>query len=244
MTGQPFIILDTTESTNNHAIEEVRLRNATDGTVYFALDQTKGKGQRSKAWHSKKGENLILSTIQGNKGLKIEDQFPLSCATALACVDLLSTYAGDDVRIKWPNDLYWRDRKAGGILIENIIKGNSWEKAIIGIGINVNQTNFPEMAHSPVSLKQITGKTFNPIELAKELCVLLDRRFSALEIGAFDSQLSTYNLKLYKGKTNARFKKGNIQFDAMIKGVNEKGQLVLSHDIEHKVNFGEVEWLL
>ncbi|MFN5422599.1 MAG: biotin--[acetyl-CoA-carboxylase] ligase [bacterium] len=244
MTGQPFIILDTTESTNNHAINQARSGTATDGTVYFAIEQTKGKGQRAKIWHSTKAENLILSTIQSNRGLKLQHQFLISCATTLACLDLVSTHAGDDFRIKWPNDLYWRDRKAGGILIENIIKGNSWEKAIIGIGININQTNFPEMSNYPVSLKQISGKTFDPIDLAKELCGLLEHRLAALETTSADKVLAEYNAKLYKHQETTRFKKGNMTFDAMIKGVNQNGQLILKHSIEEEVDFGEVEWVL
>lgn len=244
MTGQPFIILDTTESTNNHAIDAARSGIGKDGTVYFALEQTKGKGQRTKTWHSTKGENLILSTIQSSRGLKIENQFPLSCATALACLDLLSIHAGDEFRIKWPNDLYWRDRKAGGILIENIIKGNSWEKAVIGIGLNINQTNFPEMSNVPVSLKQITGKTFDPIIMAKELCSLLENRLQEMEATSLNKALATYNSLLYKHQITARFKKDNILFDATVKGVNEHGQLILVHAIEEAVDFGEIEWIL
>lgn len=244
MTGQPFIILDTTESTNNHAIDMVRSGSANDGTVYFALEQTKGKGQRTKTWYSSKGENLILSTIQSNRGLNLENQFPISCATSLACLDLLSSHAGDEFRIKWPNDLYWRDRKAGGILIENIIKGNTWEKAIIGIGININQTNFPEMSNRPVSLKQISGKTFDPIGLAKELCALLEHRLGLAGTKSFEVMLENYNALLYKHSTSARFRKGNVTFDAVIKGVNRQGQLILEHGIEEAVNYGEIEWLL
>lgn len=244
MTGQPFIILNTTESTNNHAIHAVRSGTAMNGTAYFALEQTKGKGQRTKTWHSKKGENLILSTIQSSRGLNIDNQFPLSCAVCLACLDLLSSHAGDEFKIKWPNDLYWRDRKAGGILIENIIKGKTWENSIIGIGININQTNFPEMSNFPVSLKQITGKTFDPIELAKELCVLLENRLRAVETKSIEVELENYNALLYRHSTTARFRKGNITFDATIKGVNRQGQLILEHGIEEAINYGEIEWVL
>lgn len=222
----------------------VRSGSANDGTVYFALEQTKGKGQRTKTWYSSKGENLILSTIQSNRGLNLENQFPISCATSLACLDLLSSHAGDEFRIKWPNDLYWRDRKAGGILIENIIKGNTWEKAIIGIGININQTNFPEMSNRPVSLKQISGKTFDPIGLAKELCALLEHRLGLAGTKSFEVMLENYNALLYKHSTSARFRKGNVTFDAVIKGVNRQGQLILEHGIEEAVNYGEIEWLL
>ena len=101
-------------------------------------------------------------------------------------------YAGDETKIKWPNDLYWQDRKAGGILIESIVRSResgvgSWEWAIIGIGININQTTFPDDLPNPVSLKQITGKNFDPVELAKELCGLLDKRFTELIENGFEN---------------------------------------------------------
>ena len=244
MASQPFIILNTTESTNNHAMEALRSGNVADGTVFFALEQTKGKGQRSKSWFSNKGENLVLSTIRDTTALKIDNQFQISCITALACHDLISSYTDDDVRIKWPNDLYWRDRKAGGILIENMIKGNSWDKAIIGIGININQTIFPEMPKLPVSLKQITGTSFDPIELAKELCMNLDRRLHLLNTGQFEHQLLEYNATLYKKNEVVQFKKANRKFEATINGVNEQGQLILTHGIQETIDFGDLEWIL
>ena len=86
---------------------------------------------------------------------------------SLPAYDFFNFYAIDETSIKWPNDIYWRDRKAGGILIENILQGKKWKFAIVGIGININQTLFPASLPNPVSLKQITGKTFNVVELGK-----------------------------------------------------------------------------
>ena len=173
MIGEPFNILPTTDSTNNHAMNEARLGQTSDGAAYFALDQYQGKGQRDKTWNSKPGENIILSVIKDCSGFHLNNQFQLSVAVALACFDFFSAYAGDETRIKWPNDIYWRDRKAGGILIENLVRGAHWTWTVIGIGLNINQTHFSNEAGNPVSLKQITGKDWDVKTMQKKLAASL-----------------------------------------------------------------------
>ena len=243
MTGEPFNILPTTDSTNNHAMNEARLGRTSDGAAYFALDQYQGKGQRAKSWSSKPGENIILTVVKDCSGFQLNNQFQLSVAVALASFDFFSAYAGDETRIKWPNDIYWRDRKAGGILIENMVKSARWDKAIIGMGININQTSFDIFEGKPVSLKQITGKAFDPISLAKELCRHLDYWFSRLEIKPFDQLLSAYNEHLYKNHEVVSFKRNNIMFQAKVNGVDKDGQLLIFHGVEEKIPFGEITWL-
>jgi len=244
MIGEPFNILPTTDSTNNHAMNEARLGQTSDGAAYFALDQYQGKGQRDKTWNSKPGENIILSVVKDCSGFHLNNQFQLSVAVALACFDFFSAYAGDETRIKWPNDIYWRDRKAGGILIENMVKSDRWGKAIIGMGININQTTFDTIEGKPVSLKQITGKSFDPISLAKELCQHLEHRFLVLENKPFDQLLSAYNDQLYKKDELVPFKRNNIQFQAKVNGVDKDGYLLIMHGVEERIRFGELTWLL
>ena len=224
-------------------MNQARMGKASDGIAYFALDQYQGKGQRAKSWCSKPGENIILSVVKDCSGFQLNNQFQLSVAVSLACFDFFSAYAGDETRIKWPNDLYWRDRKAGGILIENMVKAGRWEKAIIGMGINVNQTSFEAMEGRPVSLKQITGKSFDPISLAKELCLHLDERLSMLENKPFDQLLSAYNEQLFKKDEVVTFKRNNIQFQAKVNGVDKDGQLLIMHGVEEQIPFGEITWL-
>jgi BirA family biotin operon repressor/biotin-[acetyl-CoA-carboxylase] ligase len=220
------------------------LGQTSDGAAYFALDQYQGKGQRDKTWNSKPGENIILSVIKDCSGFHLNNQFQLSVAVALACFDFFSAYAGDETRIKWPNDIYWRDRKAGGILIENMVKSDRWGKAIIGMGININQTTFDTIEGKPVSLKQITGKSFDPISLAKELCQHLEHRFLVLENKPFDQLLSAYNDQLYKKDELVPFKRNNIQFQAKVNGVDKDGHLLIMHGMEERIRFGEITWLL
>jgi BirA family transcriptional regulator, biotin operon repressor / biotin---[acetyl-CoA-carboxylase] ligase len=243
--GTPFIELKSIDSTNNYALQQVHAGMAQHGAAFFAHEQVAGKGQRGKAWSMDKGVNLILSTVINPQPLSLQQQFQLSVCVALAASDLFSRYAGDETRIKWPNDLYWQDRKAGGILIENIIGGgHEWKWAIAGTGININQTLFPGTVKNPVSLKQITGKNFNPVDLAKELCEFEDARFRTLKASGFDTLYSLYLSRLYKKDMLVKLKKDNRVFDAIIKTVSPEGVLITEHGIEEEFRTGEIEWVI
>ena len=242
--GNPFIELISVGSTNIYAMEQVHARLATPGTAYFAYEQQQGKGQRNKQWLSEPGQNLILSVVtlppQSDPGII----FPFSAASALACFDFFKGYAGDETAIKWPNDLYWRDRKAGGMLIENVIRGGIWEFAIIGVGININQTSFDPSIPNPVSLKQITGKDFEAPLLARELCSCLEKRLEQLEKTGFTSILADYNEALYGRDRIRMFKDAGGIFEGKIKSVSAEGELIIQQDIERRYKFGEIEWII
>jgi BirA family biotin operon repressor/biotin-[acetyl-CoA-carboxylase] ligase len=244
MIGEPFIILPTIESTNNHAKALVKEGMASNGMAIFAEEQTHGRGQQNHTWESQKGQNIILTLVVDGSQFNLDAQFQLSCVTALACHDLFSKYAGEETSIKWPNDLFWRDRKAGGILIENVIKGNTWEKAIVGIGINVNQVVFGNMKSTPVSLKQITGKSYAAIDLAKELCACLQIRYNQLQETCFNILLEEYNHKLYKVNQSVLFQNGTDQLEATVRGVAENGQLIIEHSKTELAEHGKLVWLL
>ncbi len=242
--GQPFILLDSTESTNIHAMAEAHARLAGHGTAFFAQEQTSGKGQRGKSWLSEPGKNIILSVVLQPREMNPADVFPLHLISALACFDLFNKYAGGETAIKWPNDLYWRDRKAGGILIENAVLGNRVEFSIVGMGININQTLFPEQLVNPVSLRQITGKTHAAPEMARELCGLLDKRYSQFLKTGMDQLLVEYNQHLFARGRQVWLKTGNIRSKWVVKGVDRNG-LLLAEAVGEKRSFafGEVEWM-
>ncbi len=242
--GEPFSELHEVDSTNIYAIDKVQANLAAHGSAFFANSQYAGKGQRGKSWISENGSNIILSVVIDPSFLLINQQFSLSVMASLAVYDFFSSYAGEETKIKWPNDLFWRDRKTGGILIDNLIKGTKWQYSVIGIGININQTKFSPLIQQAVSLKQITGKKYNPVELAKELCQHLDKRFEALKNGAHAQQLAEYNLHLYKKGETVRFKKENIAFSASVELVNEIGELFVKDGLQDRFNFGEIVWIV
>ena len=241
--GHPFIVLPSVDSTNNYAMARVQLGGVIHGTTWFARDQTAGKGQRGKSWLTAPNENIMLSMVL-YPPLKAAEQFLLSATVALGCYDFYKKYAGDETAVKWPNDLYWRDRKAGGILIENSFRGPDWLHAIAGIGININQTRFPEELANAVSLKQITGKTFETEQLAQELCICIDNRYQAIVTGNTNAVISQYEQALYKLNQPVKLKKGNRVFETFIKGVSTDGCLLTFDSIEHRFEFGEVEWII
>jgi BirA family biotin operon repressor/biotin-[acetyl-CoA-carboxylase] ligase len=243
-TGHPFIEIPTLESTNIHAMEQARARLAAPGTAFFAHAQTRGKGQRGRQWHSAPGENIAISLLVEPPDRNPAHGFPLSCATAMGCYDFYKSLAGDETAIKWPNDIYWRDRKAGGILIENIIRSGRWEMAVVGIGININQTLFDPSLPNPVSLRQITGKQFEPVVLARSLCEYLDYRYRALKAGEWTSIYHDYLDALFGKGRRFRFRSGEEIFEATVTGITEDGQLELSADgWFRQFAFGQLEWL-
>lgn len=224
---------------------QVHAGTATHGVMFFAYEQWAGKGQRGKSWTTSPGENIVVSTVLEPANLPITRQFALSAAVALACHDLFSHYAGlSDTAIKWPNDLYWRDRKAGGILIENTFKGDQWTYAIAGTGININQTRFPETARNPVSLKQVTGRTFDAPTLARELGSFLELRYQQLMNDNAGALLEEYNRRLYRRDQRVRLKKDQAVFETVVKGVTPTGELMTRDVLERTFTHGEVEWII
>jgi len=244
VTDYLFIILDTVDNTNNYAMAKVHAGLANHGKAYFCGLQTAGKGQRGKIWQTSEGVNIALSIVLDVYTFNASQQFQLSIAVALGCYDFFKKYAGDETSIKWPNDIYWRDRKAGGILIENVFHGNEWRFAVAGIGININQPYFDAALQNPVSLKQITGKVFDSVELAKELHQSVLRRFEKLETEGIDKLLTEYNQLLFSIDKKVKLKKDSIIFDATIKGVTEHGELITFDGIERRFIFGDVSWIL
>jgi BirA family biotin operon repressor/biotin-[acetyl-CoA-carboxylase] ligase len=254
--GKPFIELQSIDSTNKYAMALVHgdllpdgQGEAQHGIAIFSHEQTAGKGQLGKNWVSEKGANIALSILLNPYPLSIHDQFKLSVCIAVSVGNFFLTYAGDETKIKWPNDLYWRDRKAGGILIENVIQSSqstvgSWQWAVVGIGININQSVFNPDLPNPVSLKQITGRNYEPIELAKELCSIIEKNYQILIAGNFEILFNKYLTNLYKKDEKVKLKKGNRVFETTIKGVSETGQLITQHSIEERFEFGEIEWVI
>lgn len=255
--GEPFIELAAVDSTNKYAMALVHAARLPDGqepvkhgTAVFTHSQTAGKGQHGKSWVSEAEANLALSVIIRPEPLQLHEQFYLSAAVALAVHQFFSQYANkDELKIKWPNDLYWRDRKAGGVLIESVVVSsesmvNLWQWAVIGIGININQTSFSPYLPNPVSLKQITGKSFDTVALAKDLCNYLQKGIEFLSSGKKDEIIKQYNLHLYKKGLQVKLKKDNRVFETKIESVNSAGQLIATDAIKHEFNFGEVEWMI
>lgn len=237
-----LVELMVTESTNNYAMALIHEGLAQHGKSVLAYHQTGGKGQRGKIWQSPAGESMSLSVILQPSFVKPSQGFQLLATIAVAVTTVLEKYIGDETSIKWPNDLYWRDRKAGGILIESIIKGTDYVWVVAGIGINVKQSSFPQFLGNPVSLKQITGKEVDIKKLALEISEEVIASVDSLKQNGADAVFEKYNAKLFLKNQLTKLKHNTRVFETRIKGVNNQGQLITGEHSENCFNFGEVEW--
>ncbi|MGN1245186.1 MAG: biotin--[acetyl-CoA-carboxylase] ligase [Muribaculaceae bacterium] len=167
-----YIHLHETASTNTYLSRMAQMLPS--GTVIYTYKQTAGRGQRGNSWESEPGKNLSFSLITKDIAVSPAEQFLVSEAASLAVADFLKEYVGD-ITVKWPNDVYYRDKKICGMLIEHSLQGARIKSTITGIGINVNQTEFVSNAPNPVSLAQITGKEYDLDELLHKVCERVEK---------------------------------------------------------------------
>jgi len=183
--GAPLIELPTIDSTNIYAMAQIKEGLAKSGSCFRADFQTHGKGQHGRIWESAKGQNLLcsyileLNTLDALKNWVPTDQIGFSAAIALGARAFFAAFAGSEIKIKKPNDIYYRDRKAGGILIENLVRGKEWTWTVIGIGMNINQNSFSSAAvnsvsSNPISLQEITNKSWDVKQMQKHLSEALN----------------------------------------------------------------------
>jgi BirA family biotin operon repressor/biotin-[acetyl-CoA-carboxylase] ligase len=236
-----LLILDSVDSTNNYAMALIQKREIDGEMAIFAREQTRGKGRRGKHWQSNAAENIMLSIAIPMQWLEVSRQFELSVAVALGCRDLLKNYVFTNLFIKWPNDIFLNDSKAGGILIENVIKGKIWQWTVAGIGMNINQEIFDNEIVA-TSLKLATGKKYDVIRLAEKLYASIKKRVEELKAGNFQEMLKEYNDHLYARGKLVKLKKQNIVFKTQIAGVNASGELITRDSIDRKFAFDEIEF--
>jgi BirA family transcriptional regulator, biotin operon repressor / biotin---[acetyl-CoA-carboxylase] ligase len=220
-----LIELESVDSTNNYAMALIHEGMASDGIAILARNQLAGKGQRGKVWLSEPGQNLSMSLIIEPGTLILSQQFLFSAAVSLGVLDLIQNFENNNWHIKWPNDIYWNDRKAAGILIESVIQGKSWPFAIAGIGINLNQESFPKEIPNAISLKQITGSNYDPVAVARKLVPAIQNRVTQLRKEPLNI-LHEFNQMLYKRNEPVVIKKGNELMSTVLIGVKKTGELL------------------
>lgn len=239
--------LEETTSTNDYLSELCRQGKAEEFYTVIAEKQTAGKGQRGNSWISESGKSLTFSLVLYPTVLEANKQFFLSMLAAVSIVDALTDYT-EGFSIKWPNDIYWKDKKICGILIENELEGNFLGQSIIGIGLNVNQTSYPSSLPNPISLHQIVGKEINREEILRKIIHAIIGGYRSLET-KFDetSQSLAYLYKnlLYRKEGFHRYKDCHGEFMAEIQDVGSDGYLYLRNEanLVRKYAFKEVIYI-
>ncbi|MFA6403807.1 MAG: biotin--[acetyl-CoA-carboxylase] ligase [Salinivirgaceae bacterium] len=225
---KPFTINEIIEvdSTNNYLKTLLNTNQLPEGYVIVADFQNSGKGLGANTWESEPGKNLTFSLLLRPDSLKAEDLFLLSKAVSLGIIDALNEIR-NCFTIKWPNDIYYQNKKVGGILIENQIQGDYIKYSVIGIGININQDVFTSEAPNPISLKQVFGHSANNQEILKKVLNQISIWYDMLSDEYFDKINEQYFSHLFRNTDYHDFKTGEELFHAKIKEVANDGQLIL-----------------
>ena len=235
-------------STNDYLAHLCKESKAKEFYTVIAESQTKGKGQRGNSWESEAGKNLTFSTVLYPTALEANKQFCLSMLAALACYEALDNYI-DGFSIKWPNDIYWKDKKIGGILIENELEGKYIVQTIIGIGLNINQEAFYSDAPNPVSLKQILGVEVKLQEVLMKVVHGIIGGYRQLETN-FDVTLQAistlYRKHLYRREGLFPYRDAQGDFLAEYQNVELDGHLILKDEqgTLRRYAFKEVNFIL
>ncbi|MCB0706653.1 MAG: biotin--[acetyl-CoA-carboxylase] ligase [Saprospiraceae bacterium] len=219
------------ESTNTSARELIAKSSPIEGTVISASFQTAGKGQIGSHWESEAGLNLLQSVILYPTFLLPRQSFELNVMLSLAVADWAAAYLEQQVRVKWPNDIMVDGQKLAGLLIHNGLQGAKIQHSILGIGINVNQTQFQGYNTPACSLCMLNnGRQFDLPLLQQNLFVAIERRYLQLRAGKLQQLQADYLEKLWRFQTEALFTRPNGQtFNGTITGINPQGKLMIRH---------------
>jgi BirA family transcriptional regulator, biotin operon repressor / biotin---[acetyl-CoA-carboxylase] ligase len=230
MKAWKILTLDTVDSTNNYLHQLLKDCIPDNLTLAVANEQTKGRGQQGSSWESEHGKNLLFSILFYPQKLSAEKQFFLSQVTSLAISDSVERIAGLKLSIKWPNDIYYKDSKLAGILIENSILGDQIQYSIIGVGLNVNQEVFYSDALNPVSLIQIAGCNFILPDLLDIVKVSFSKYLDLLDHSAYEIINREYLQKLYWINEWHLFDTNTARFKGMITGISDLGELLVKDE--------------
>lgn len=233
---------DEVTSTNDLAREAKFVQ----GDVLWAEHQTAGRGQRGHTWLSQRGENLTFTLVVEPTFLPAREQFLLSEAAALALVDMLLSYH-IEARIKWTNDIYVGDKKLVGMLIEHFYSGSTLRRTLVGIGLNVHQTEFDSELPNPISMRQLRGETFSREEILDRFLEAFEARYALLEAGQAERLQADYRKQMYRLGEEQLFRTPDgTEFVAHIEGVEAGGalQLRLSDQSRRSYQFKEVEFVV
>lgn len=197
-----------------------------EGSVVVADKQTAGRGQLGNAWESEPGKNLTFSIVLYPGCIPANHQFLISQIASLSVKETLDTYVSG-IRVKWPNDIYRHEKKICGMLIENDLSGNFLYCSIIGIGINLNQEVFRSDAPNPVSLRQLTGQTYNREQVLNEFLERFYRNYLLLLQEKYAEIRLRYRRALYRGEGYFPYADAGGAFEACIREIETTGHLVL-----------------
>ncbi|NVJ85131.1 MAG: biotin--[acetyl-CoA-carboxylase] ligase [Algoriphagus sp.] len=233
--GKDIKYLPDCHSTNDIAFQLVREGEGLEGTIVICDFQKAGKGQRGNTWESQPGQNLTFSLILQPSFMDVSEQFYLNMAVSCAIQKVLEDYF-PLIQIKWPNDVIVPQKgKLGGVLIENSLGKSGWEYAVVGIGLNINQTEFGNS--KAVSLKSLTGTEFSKDEILRQLVTQIEQYYLLLKKRKWAQIEAEYQRNLYLFQKEAEFLVGEEKLHGKIIGLKPSGQLLLETNTQEIKTF-------
>lgn len=230
------------ESTNTFAIDLLSKTNPQHGLCIYTDYQTAGKGQIGRSWHSEAGKNMLASWILHHESLDIADVFYLNMAVSLAINDALNACSIKSC-VKWPNDIYVGDKKIAGILIQNVLRNNSVKSSVVGIGLNINQMDFPSQISNPTSMAVISNQNWDRLSVRNLCAKYILSRHQQLLARDFELLKTDYLQNLYLYRNMHRFRKlDGESLDGLITDVLQDGRLVITDEksISHRFDIKEI----
>ena len=193
--GHKIIRLDKVDSTNTFLSENLNNSDFFEGIIVVANQQLKGRGQGQNIWLSKDGENLLFSILLKPK-CDLNYQYHLNQLIANSICQTLKLY-GLDSQIKWPNDILVKNKKIAGILIENKIKGKILDSSIVGIGLNIEQSEFPKELVNPTSMLLELQKNIDKDDVLNSFIIQLEKNYFQFKRKEFDLINKEYQSNLF-----------------------------------------------
>lgn len=245
--GQNLIKLLSVDSTNNY-LKKLTSNSEPlpEGTVILAEHQFAGRGQQENVWHAAPGKNLTFSIFLKPDFITPDKHFLLNVMVSVALNSVLAKYVYKYLSIKWPNDIYFGNKKIGGILIENAVMGSKIKHTIIGIGLNVNQLGFEnELKQSATSLSQILQQDVDLSVLLNEICTQIEQAYLKLKQGKSTLLFEMYVKNLYRVNQKSKYSHNGEVFEGVLLGVNDLGLLRIK-PLDGEIlefNFKEVAFL-
>ncbi len=219
--------ISATSSTNSYLKSLLKENKLQDELVVISDEQTQGRGQVGTSWHSQKGKSLTFSIYKQFKGFKVAKQFYLSMAVSIAVKETLEAFGIPEISVKWPNDILSANKKLCGVLIENILSHKNIKGSIIGIGLNVNDTQFTDLPNA-TSMKIATQKHFDLSQVFNKLSEVLLEKMSLLEKYQFEQIEEAYLKNLYRINQISVFENAQKEcFNGIIRGVSAEGKLLV-----------------
>ncbi len=226
MANYKLIQLKEVSSTQTFLIEKDKDLALSEFTAVYTTNQTNGRGQGSHKWESEKDKNISFSFLLRPYFISPANQYVITKIVSLAIVEVLQSYGIKDVRIKWPNDIYVKENKICGILVQNKVTGNELSAVYVGVGININQRDFL-FAPNPTSFLLELQREFDTNEVFDSCMQKIIHIYNMYEEGNYSDIDKDYLSKLLFMNQYRKYICQEKEIEAKINGVNEYGHLVL-----------------